>query len=80
MCKLGPCYVMPGRHYVQAGPMLCDARQTLCASWVHVMCCQADTMCKLDPCYVMPCRHYVQAGSMLCVARQTLCASWTHVM
>ena len=37
MCKLGPCYVMPGRDYVQAGPMLCDARQTLCASWVHVM-------------------------------------------
>ena len=29
MSKLGPCYVMPGRHYVQAGPMLCDARQTL---------------------------------------------------
>ena len=35
--QAGPCYVMPGRHYEQAGPMLCDARQTLCASWTHVM-------------------------------------------
>ena len=27
--QAGPCYVMPGRNYEQAGPMLFVARETL---------------------------------------------------
>ena len=65
MCKLDPCYVMPGRHYVQAGPC-------------YVM--PGRHYVQAGPCYVMPGRHYEQAGPMLCDARETLCASWAHVM